>query len=165
MMNRPIEGVITAATRKASAFGQTVYRDVTLRRADGVEQKLGGVMVAAKLEQALQPGSEGRFFFHDVMGSQGMHGFAPRGGKTELAFPKLVEHVFAALALVNLGLVAAWISAEGALQLVPLMIGVLATTAWATCRGLRQAVMHDFKYESRVAAARTHRQAVFGRHA
>jgi hypothetical protein len=164
MMNRPIEGVVIAGTRKGAAFGQSVFRDVVLRRRDGVEQKLGGVMVASSLDHALVPGAEGRFFLHEMMGSQGLHGFEPAGGTTQLAFPKLVERVFAVLAFINLALCGAWISATGDLQLVPLMVGVLATTGWATCRGCREAVLHDFRFEDRVAAARTHRQAVLRGH-
>jgi hypothetical protein len=163
MMNRSIEGVVIAATLKGSAFGQRVYQDVTLRRRDGIEQKLGGVMVAERLGDALAPGREGRFYFHDIMGSQGMHAYQPVGGPLSVAFPKLVERAFAILALLNLALVGGWIAAQGGLQLVPLMLGVLGTTAWATCRGCREAVLHDLKYESRVAASRNHRQAVMGR--
>ena len=160
MMNRPIEGVVIAATLRGSAFGQRVYQGVTLRRRDGVEQELGGVMVAGALAGALTPGSEGRFYFHDIMGTQGLHGYQPAGGKTAIAFPRLVERVFGLLAALNLALVAAWIAADGGLQLVPLMLGVLGTSAWATVRGCREAVLHDLKYESRVAASRSHRQAV-----
>lgn len=165
MMNRPIEGVVISATLKGSAFGQRVYQNVTLRRRDGAEQAIGGVMVAARLSGALTPGQEGRFYFHDIMGSQGLHAYEPVGGKVVLAFPKLVERVFALLALLNLAMVGGWISADGGLPLVPLMLGVLATTAWATCRGCREAVLHDFKYESRVSASRNHRRAVLRGHA
>jgi hypothetical protein len=165
MMNRPIEGMVIAATLKGSAFGQSVYQDVTLRRRDGSEQPLGGVMVAARLADALRPGREGRFYFHDILGSQGLHAFQPLGGAATIAFPQLVERAFALLAVLNLALVGAWIAAEGGLQLVPLMLGVLGTTAWATCRGCREAVLHDLQYESRVAATRSHRQAVLRGHA
>lgn len=164
MMNRPIDGVVIAATLKGRAFGQRAYHDVTLRRRDGQEQRIGGIMVAERLGDVLIPGREGRFFFHDVMGSQGLHAYQPIGGEVRLAFPMLVERAFALLALLNLALVAAYISMDGALQIVPLMVGVLGTTAWATCRGCREAVLHDLKYESRVAASRSYREAVLRGH-
>lgn len=165
MMNRPIEGMVIAATLKGSAFGQRIYHGVTLRRRDGVEQQLGGVMVAARLGDALTPGREGRFYFHDIMGSQGLHAYQPAGAAAAVAFPRLVERLFALLAVLNLGLVGGWIAAEGGLQLVPLTLGVLGTMAWATFRGCREAILHDFKHESRVAASRSHRHAVLRGHA
>jgi hypothetical protein len=165
MMNRPIEAVVVSATLKRAGFGERVYRDVVLRRRDGFEQPLGQVTVAERLGDVLTPGREGCFYFHDVMGAQGLHAYRPVGGTERIAFPMLVERIFALLALLNLTLVSAWLAAEAGLQLVPLMLGVLATTAWATCRGCREAVLHDLRYESRVAAARNHRQAVLRRHA
>jgi hypothetical protein len=165
MMNRPIDGVVISSTRKASAFGQSVYAGVTIRARDGAEKAIGGIMVSSRLADAMKPGTEGRFFLHDVMGAQGLHGFQPTGGKTRLAFPMLAERAFALLAVINLVLVWAWMSADGELRFVPLTIGILATTLWATFRGGREAVLHDFRHESRVATARSHRQAVMGRHA
>ena len=165
MMNRPIDAVVVSATLKSARLGERVYRDVALHRRDGSEQRLGQVTVADRLGEVLVPGREGRFSFHDMMGAQGLHAYRPLGGEEKVAFPMLIERVFGALAILNLVLVSAWLAAEAGLQLVPLMLGVLATTAWATCRGCREAVLHDLKYESRVAAARSHRQAVLRSHA
>ncbi len=163
MMNRPIDAVVVSATLKRAALGERVYRDVTLRRRDGSEQPLGQVTVAEKLGDVLTPGREGRFYFHDVMGAQGLHAYAPVGGSEQIAFPLLIERIFGGLALLNLLIVSGWLAAEAGLQLVPLMLGVLATTAWATTRGCREAVLHDLRYESRVAASRSHRRAVMHR--
>ena len=165
MMNRPINAVVVSATLSRVRLGERVYRDVILRRRDGSEQRLGQVIVADRLGEVLVPGREGCFSFHDVMGAQGLHAYQPVGGTAKVAFPMLFERAFGALALLNLMLVSAWLAAEAGLQLVPLMLGVLATAAWATCRGCREAVLHDLKYESRVAAVRNHRQAVLRSHA
>jgi hypothetical protein len=165
MMNRPINAVVVNATLTRVRLGERMYRNVTLRRRDGSEQRLGQVTVADRLGEVLVPGREGCFSFHDVMGAQGLHAYRPLGGAEKIAFPMLIERVFAALAILNLMLVSAWLAAEAGLQLVPLMLGVLATAAWATCRSCREAVLHDLKYESRVAAARNHRQAVLRSHA
>jgi len=164
MMNRPIEGVVVSATLKRAALGERVYRDVTLRGRDGSELQLGLVSVAEPLGEVLVPGREGRFSFHDMIGAQGLHGYRPTGGAERIAFPMLLERVFALLAAINLMLVSAWLAAEAGLQLVPLIVGVLATMAWASCRGIREAVLHDCKHESRVASARSHRQAVLHSH-
>jgi|GEM_PF-4504198 len=165
MMNRPIDAVVISATLKRAGLGERVYRDVVLRRRDGVEQQLGQVTVAERLGDVLVPGREGCFSFHDVMGAQGLHAYRPAGGSERVAFPMLVERIFGLLALLNLALVSASLSAEAGLQLVPLMLGVLATAAWATCRGSREAVLHDMRFENRVSAARSHRQAVLRSHA
>lgn len=165
MMNRPINAVVVNATLKSARLGERVYGDVTLRRRDGSEQRLGRVTVANRLGEVLVPGREGCFYFHDVMGAQGLHAYRALGGTEKIAFPMLIERVFGLLAILNLAMVSAWLAAEAGLQLVPLMLGVLATTAWAASRGCREAVLHDLKFESRVAAARNHRQAVLRSHA
>ncbi len=164
MMNRPIDAVVVSANLKRSALGERVYSEVVLRRRDGSELRLGQVTVSNDLGDVLVPGREGCFSFHDMLGSTGLHAYRPVGGAERVAFPMLVERLFGALAIVNLMLVSAWLASQAGLQVVPLMVGVLATMAWATTRALREAVLHDFKYESQVAA-RSHRQAVLRGHA
>jgi hypothetical protein len=166
MMNRPIEGIVTSATLVRRLARHSFWRDVTLRRADGTEVNFSRLTVATPLEAALAQGTAGKFHFHDIVGAQGLHAFSAAGrGEPVQAFPKLVEHLFAGLAVLNLALAAGWISLGGVLAPVPLTTGVLATMAWATCRGARQAVLHDLRYENRLAARRTHRAAVMHSHA
>jgi len=165
MMNRPIDAVVVSANLKRSGLGERVYCDVVLRRRDGSELRLCQVTVSNKLGDVLVPGREGCFSFHDMLGSTGLHAYRPVGGPERVAFPMLVERLFAALAVINLLMVSVWLASQAGLQVVPLMVGVLATMAWATARALREAVLHDFKYESRTAAVRSHRQAVLRGHA
>ena len=165
MMNRPIDATLVSATLKRCALGERLYGDVTLRRRDGTEQRIGRVTVASRLGDVLTPGQAGRFFFHDVMGAQGLHAFAPVNGPTRIFFPMLVERTFALLALLNLCLVSGWLAYNGVLQILPLTLTVVATAAWAACRGCREAVLHDTRYEGRVAAASTHREAVLRKYA
>lgn len=165
-MNRPIEGIVTAATLRRRLLGHSFWRDVTVRRADGTEVRFARLTTAARLDAALAVGKAGRFHFHDLVGVQGLHAFAETDGReTANAFPKLVETAFAGLALLNLGLAAGWMSLSGVLSPVPLATGVLATMAWATCRGARQAILHDLKFDNRLAARRTHRAVVMHSHA
>lgn len=165
MMNRPIDALVVSAALKRSAFGERVYRDVVLRRRDGAEIRMGQVSVSNQLGEVLVPGREGCFSFHDLLGATGLHAYRPVGGQERVAFPMLIERLFAWLAIANLMLVTAWLASQAGFQLVPLTVGVLATMAWATCRALREAVMHDFKYESQAACTRSHRQAVLRSHA
>lgn len=161
MMNRPIDGVVLTARLARAALGENVYRNVALRRRDGSEVKIGQVRVAQQLGQVLVPGREGRFHFQAWMGVQGLYAYAPVGRNASVAFPMHAERGFALLALLNLAMVAAWLPAESGLPLVPLTLGVLATSAWATCRACRETLTHALKYENRTAAARrSHRRAV-----
>lgn len=166
MMNRPIDGVVLTARLTRATFGENVYRDVVLRRRDGSEVEIGQVRVAGQLGQVLVPGREGRFHFQAWMGVQGLYAYAPAGRSAAVAFPMHAERGFALLALLNLAMVAAWLAAEAGLPLLPLTLGVLATSAWATCRASRETLTHALKYEHRAAAARrSHRAAVMRSHA
>lgn len=161
MHHSPIEGRMVAATLSRSFAGERVYRGVVIRRRDGADQRIGRVTVPAQLADVMAEGSEGRFFLHDVMGSRGLHAFAAADGSPRTAFPRLTEIVFAVLAAFNLLIVAVALTYEAGLPIVPLALGVLATSAWAACRGTREAILLDFG-NRRYAAARTHRQAVLG---
>lgn len=159
MMNRPIEGTVARAQLRHVAFGEHVFRNVVIRLRDGSERELGRVSAASDLADVLTPGREGCFYFHDVMGSQGLHAYRAMGEKEHVAFPKRIERMFFIVALLNLGMVSVYLSGEWGLPLVPLTIGVMATAAWAIMRGSREAVLHDLRYESRMMA-RSHRRAV-----
>lgn len=164
MMNRPIEGVVQSARLKHAAFGEHVFTDVVIRLRDGSARELGKVSAASDLADVLTPGREGCFYFHDVMGSQGLHAYRAKGEKEHVVFPKRIERMFFIVALLNLGMVSVYLSGEWGLPLVPLTLGVIATAAWAIMRGSREAVLHDLRYESRMMA-RSHRRAVMSGYA
>ena len=164
MMNRPIEGIVKSARLKHAAFGEHVFTDVVIRLRDGSEREIGKVSAASDLADVLTPGREGCFYFHDVMGAQGLHAYRACGEAEHVAFPKRIERMFFIVALLNLGMVSVYLSGEWGLPLVPLTLGVMATCAWAFMRGSREAVLHDLRYESRMAA-RSHRRAVMNGYA
>lgn len=164
MMNRPIEGTVVSVKLKRAAFGEHVFSNVVIRRRDGSEHELGKVSAANDLADVLSPGRDGCFYFHDVMGTQGLHAYRARGEAEHVAFPKRVERMFFIVALLNLGMVSVFLSGEWGLPLVPLTLGVMATAAWAIMRGSREAVLHDLRYESRMMA-RSHRRAVMNGYA
>ena len=148
MMHRPIEGTLMVARLKRSLLGQSVYREVTVRRGDGRQEAIGDIVISNKLRDALVPGASGRFYFHDIAGTRGMHGFKPGGAAAaRIAFPMLHERVFAAFGGINLMLAAALLLLTGELRLLPLLIGVLAITGWVIYRASRQAILHDSEHD------------------
>ena len=147
MMHRPIEGTLMVARLKRSLLGQSVYSDVTVRRMDGTQEAIGDIVISAKLRDALVPGASGRFYFHDIAGTRGMHGFKPAGGAARMAFPVLHERVFAAFGALNLVLAVGLLLLSGELRLLPLLVGVLALTGWVIYRASRQAILHDSEHD------------------
>lgn len=147
MMHRPIEGTLTVARLKRSLLGQSVYTDVTVRRMDGSREPIGTIVISDTLRDALVPGASGRFYFHDIAGTRGMHGFKPAGGAARMAFPMLHERMFAVFGGINLLLALGLMLLTGDLRLLPLLIGVLAMTGWVIYRASRQAIMHDSAHD------------------
>ena len=147
MMHRPIEGTLMVARLKRSFLGQSVYTDVTVRRMDGSHEPIGTIVIADQLRDALVPGASGRFYFHDIAGTRGMHGFKPAGGAARMIFPMLHERMFAAFGGVNLLLALGLMLLSGDLRLLPLLVGVLAMTGWVIYRASRQAIMHDSEHD------------------
>jgi len=147
MMHRPIEGTVMVARFKRSVLGQSSYSDVTVRRMDGSHETFENVVVSDTLRDALVPGQSGRFYFHDVAGTRGMHGFKPACGAARMAFPVLYERMFAAFGALNLLLALGLMIVTGDLRLLPLLVGVLAATGWVIYRASRQAIMHDSEHD------------------
>lgn len=146
-MHRPIEGTLTVARLKRSLLGQSVFTDVTVRRIDGSHEAIGNIVVSDSLRDALIPGASGRFYFHDVAGTRGMHGFKPASGTARIAFPILHERIFAAFGGLNIALAIGLMLLTGELRLLPLLVGVVAMTGWVIYRASRQAIMHDSQHD------------------
>lgn len=151
MMNRPIDGRIMQARLVRARFGQRVYSEVAIRRHDGTSITLGKIVAARALADALVPGQEGRFYFHDILGAQGLHGHRRTDGTEIHDFPVGMEWALAALALVNLIVAGACLNSAAGLCLLPLVLGVMALIGWIASRACRQAILHDLNHERRVA--------------
>jgi hypothetical protein len=164
MMNHPIEGTLVQARPRSRWFGQQSFDAVVVRRADGSEAEIGRVSVPVELAGAMAPGSRGRFYFHDVLGQQGMHGFKPLNGAARGAFPRLAEDAFGALTMINLVILATMLTLDGNLRLMPALMAALGTTLWIALAASRQAIVHDFEFEEGVAKARRDSAAQRARH-
>lgn len=153
MMNQVIEGMIVRAEPRRGRFGQQAFDAVTVRRADGSEARIGRVSVPAELASAMAPGTHGRFFFHDVMGRRGLHGFKPEKGAVRGAFPRMIEDAFGALTMVNLVILATMLTLDGNLRLMPAMMAALGATLWMAFAASRQAIEHYFNFDAGLTKA------------
>ena len=151
MMNRPIEGVLVEARLRRGMFGQFAYDDVTVRRTDGGEVRLGRVAVPIELKATMAPGTQGRFCFHDVVGRKGMHGFVSAAGEVRAGYPRLIEDAFGALTMLNLVMLATMLTWDGGLRLMPAMMAALGATLWMIFAASRQAIVHEFNFEVGIA--------------
>lgn len=104
-----IDGTITIAKLKRPLIGGAVYTDVTVRQDDGDQRRIGALMVHTDMRHAMVPGARGRFYFHNVAGSKGIHGFRPKGAQANGSFPGRWAGIFLALGLLNMALVAFWL--------------------------------------------------------
>ena len=154
MMNHPIDGMLSNATLQRSMFGQLSYRDVAIRRSGGSQVTFARLSVPAELRQLMEPGTQGRFFFHEVVGFEGLHGFASEDGEVRKAFPRLIEDAFGALTMINLVMLATMLSLDGNLRLMPALMAALGATIWIMFAASRQAIVHEFDFKAGVARTR-----------
>lgn len=164
MMNQAIEGVLVQATPRRGLFGQYAYGDVTVRRGDGGEVRIERVVVPAELRSTMDPGTQGRFFFHQVAGRRGMHGFAPAAGEVRAAFPRLIEDAVGALTMINLVMLAVMLTLDGELRLMPALMASLGATLWVFFAASRQAIVHAFEFEAGLARQKRRSAAQRPRH-
>lgn len=145
MSHYHIDGTIKVAKLKRRLIGGAVYTDVALRENAGSERRIGTLMVLDDMKHAMVPGGGGRFYFHDVLGTKGVHGFRPIGGQARGSFPGRWEAMFLTLGLLNLALVAGWLMLDGRI-------------AWlAACFGLASMVTTGLFAATRMAAMRAYR--------
>lgn len=104
-----IDGTITTARLKRPLIGGAVYTDVTVRQNDGDQRRIGSMMVLNDLRHAMAPGARGRFYFHNVLGTKGIHGFRPEQGPALGSFPGRWVAMCVIIGLLNMSLVAGWL--------------------------------------------------------
>ncbi len=104
-----VDGTITIAKLKRPLLGGAVYTDVIVRQDDGDQRRVGALMAHRDMRQAMVPGARGRFYFHNVLGSKGIHGFRAAGGQSLASFPGRWAGIFLSLGALNVALVAFWL--------------------------------------------------------
>ena len=144
MSHGHVDGTLVVAQLKRRLLGGAVYKDVTIRREDGSTRNLGTIMVLDDMRNAMVPGGRGRFYHYDVMGSKGIHGFRPVGGRAHAHFPYRWDLMSWCIGLLNLMVVAMWLMLDG------------SYAYWASAFGIMGIVMGVIFANTRVAAMRAY---------
>jgi hypothetical protein len=130
------DGTLVVAQLKRRLLGSAaVYKDVTIRRGDGSTRNLGTILVLDDMRDAMVPGSQGRFYHYDVLGSKGVHGFRPVSGRAHARFPLRWDIMCWGIGLLNLLVVAMWLMLNGsyaywasAFAIIGVIMGVMFTS-------------------------------------
>jgi hypothetical protein len=125
MSQSHLDGTLVVAQLKRSLLGGAVYTDVTVRDCKGGLKKLGTLTVLDDIRHAMVPGSRGRFYHYNMLGSKGVHGFRPVCGKAHGHFPYRWELMGWGLGLLNLMLVLIRLLTEGKIALWSVGFGLL----------------------------------------
>lgn len=123
-----IDGIITTARLKQPLIGGATYTDITIRQDDGDQRRIGAMMVLNDMKHAMAPGARGRFYFHNLLGTKGIHGFRPAGGTGIASFPGRWIFVTLAFGLLNLSLVAGWLARGEGFGAVAFAAGLICLT-------------------------------------
>ena len=140
-----IDGTITTARLKRPLFGGATYTDVTIRQHDGDQRRIGSMMVLNDMKQAMAPGARGRFYFHSVLGTKGIHGFRPTGGAGRGSFPGRWVVMTLIFGLLNLSLVASWLLSGEGFGVITFAAGVICLTLSAAYAIVGSAAMRAYR--------------------
>lgn len=159
-----IDGTITTARLKRALIGGAVYTDVTVRQDDGDQRRIGAMMVLNDLKHAMAPGARGRFYFHNLLGTKGIHGFRPGHGEGRGSFPGRWVATSLIIGLLNLSLVAGWLLAGEGFGPFTFATGLLCLTLSAAYAAVSSAAMRAYRAdEPRGPTSGTPRPAAAGR--
>ena len=145
MSHSHLDGTLVVAQLKRSLLGGAVYKDVTVRETHGELKKLGTMMVLDDMRHAMVPGSRGRFYHYDMLGSKGVHGFRPVCGKPHGHFPYRWELMGWGTGILNLMMVLTWLATDGKIAF------------WSAGFGLFGVVLGMFFTATRIAASKAYR--------
>jgi len=110
MAYEAVDGMLTVAQLNRSLFGGVIYTDVAVRRDDGDVRRLGTIMVIGDMKAAMVPGTRGRFYAFNVLGTKGIFGIRQFGRPPRCAFPVRFEVTSLALGLIALLLTAYFVA-------------------------------------------------------
>jgi hypothetical protein len=122
------DGTIVVAKLKRKLIGGAVYTDVTVRREDGSHRNIGTIMALEGMWPAMVPGTRGRFYFHDVLGSKGIHGVRPVGGQAHFYFPYRWDLMTIGMGSLNLLMALGWWLLAGSFAPFATALGLLCLT-------------------------------------
>ncbi len=140
-----VDGTLVVAKLKRNLLGGGVYQDVTVRREDGSHRNVGTLTVLSDMKGAMAPGTRGRFYFYDVLGSKGLYGARPIGAKARAHFPYRWDVMFAGMGALNLLMALGWWLIAGSLAPFAITLGLLCLTVEALFVQTRIAAMRAYR--------------------
>jgi len=146
MAHQHVDGTLVVAKLRRSVFGGAVYTDVTVLSDDGSHSAIGTVLALDDMKPAMVPGSRGRFYFYDAVGTKGIHGFRPVRGKAHAHFPLRWDVMAGGIGALNLLMAIGWYLNDGSFA------------PFATFLGLLGLVLAALFFDTRTAAMRAYRQ-------
>ena len=145
MSHQYVDGTLVVAKLKRSLLGGAIYADVTVRDREGGRTNLGTILAADAMRHAMVPGRSGRFYFHDLLGSKGVHGFRPLAGKASAHFPRRWEVIGWALGSLNLLTALSWLLLDGSFAIWAGSFGMVGIVMALLFRSERGAAMRAYR--------------------
>lgn len=155
MAHRHIDGMIAVAQLKRNLVNGAVYRDVAIRNDDGDVRRIGTMMISTDMKPAMIPGSRGRFYVYDVLGTKGLYGFRPLGGPAHARFPRRWEMLGYGLGILNILLVIALFLLDGRISILSSLFGTVGIAMGVTFTGTRLAAMRAWHVDGESGASET----------
>ena len=140
-----VDGTLVVAKLKRNLLGGGIYQDVTVRGEDGSHRNLGTLTVLSDMQAAMAPGTRGRFYFYDVLGSKGLYGARPIGARARVHFPWRWDAMFAGMGALNLMMAIGWWLAAGSFAPFAITLGLLCLVMEALFVQTRIGAMRDYR--------------------
>src|SRR5688572_24486861 len=93
-----IDGTLEAAALKRRVRNISIYDNLTFRRDDGSEHRLGKSVVPNEVADALKPGTKGRFYLYSSIDHKGVRG---AGGVSAYGYARNNERLMLIVLVLN----------------------------------------------------------------
>ncbi|HEX8626007.1 MAG TPA: hypothetical protein VF782_13155 [Allosphingosinicella sp.] len=132
-----IDGTIEVAVLKRSSATLALYDSITIRTAEGSQQRLEKVAAAPDVAEALRPGTDGRFYCYKAIDHRGLFGMRTRDGRAAFAVPTGNERIMMMMAFAGLGAFIVLLLLGKGVALLALAFGALGAFGWFKYRSTR----------------------------
>jgi hypothetical protein len=139
-----VDGTLVVAKLKRNLMGGAAYQDVTVRCDDGSHRNVGTLTVLNDMKPMMAPGTRGRFYFYDVLGSKGLYGARPVGARARAYFPYRWDIMFAGMGALNLLMAIGWWLLAGSVAPFTITIGLLCLVIEALFVQTRIGAMREY---------------------
>lgn len=151
MTHYHVDGTLVVAKLKRRLIGGAVYTDVAVRREDGTYRNVGTIMALDDMKPAMVPGTRGRFYFYDVLGSKGIHAVRPVGAKAHAYFPYRWDLMTTGMGALNLLMALGWWLLAGSFAPFATVLGLLCLTMGGMFLHTRIGAMRDYRADDPLA--------------